>query len=43
MKNFANVAVAALAANGASAHYIFQQLSVDATEYGPFEYSEYEF
>ncbi|KAI2464862.1 glycoside hydrolase family 61 protein [Annulohypoxylon bovei var. microspora] len=39
MKNFANVAVAAaLAANGASAHYIFQQLSLDAAEYGPFEY-----
>ncbi|KAI1371610.1 glycoside hydrolase family 61 protein [Hypoxylon crocopeplum] len=39
MKNFANVAIAAaLAANGASAHYIFQQLSLDATEYGPFEY-----
>ncbi|KAI1385170.1 glycoside hydrolase family 61 protein [Hypoxylon trugodes] len=39
MKNFANIAAAAaLAANGVSAHYIFQQLSVDATEYGPFEY-----
>ncbi|KAI1088041.1 glycoside hydrolase family 61 protein [Rostrohypoxylon terebratum] len=38
MKNFANVAVAALAANGVSAHYIFQQLSIDATEYGVFEY-----
>ncbi|KAI1207513.1 glycoside hydrolase family 61 protein [Annulohypoxylon truncatum] len=38
MKNFVNAAVAALAAHGASAHYIFQQLSVDATEYGPFEY-----
>ncbi|KAI1400976.1 glycoside hydrolase family 61 protein [Hypoxylon fuscum] len=39
MKSFANLAVAAaLAANGASAHYIFQQLSLDATEYAPFEY-----
>ncbi|OTA89379.1 glycoside hydrolase family 61 protein [Hypoxylon sp. CO27-5] len=39
MKNFANVAVAAaLAAKGVSAHYIFQQLSVDATKYAPFEY-----
>ncbi|KAI1082549.1 glycoside hydrolase family 61 protein [Whalleya microplaca] len=39
MKNLVNfAAAAALAANGASAHYIFQQLSVDATEFGPFEY-----
>ncbi|OTA65765.1 lytic polysaccharide monooxygenase [Hypoxylon sp. EC38] len=39
MKNFSNVAVAAaLAAKGVSAHYIFQQLSVDATKYAPFEY-----
>ncbi|KAI0836222.1 glycoside hydrolase family 61 protein [Hypoxylon sp. FL0890] len=39
MKNFANVAVAAaLAAKGVSAHYIFQQLSIDTTEYPVFEY-----
>ncbi|KAI1773812.1 glycoside hydrolase family 61 protein [Hypoxylon cercidicola] len=38
MKNFASLAAAALAANGASAHYIFQQLSVGANEFGPFEY-----
>ncbi|KAG4218162.1 hypothetical protein PC116_g33358 [Phytophthora cactorum] len=40
MKNFVNIAAAAaLAANGASAHYIFQQLSVGSTQYAPFEYS----
>lgn len=36
MKNFASLAAAAaLAANGASAHYIFQQLD----DFAPFEYS----
>ncbi|KAI1802532.1 glycoside hydrolase family 61 protein [Daldinia bambusicola] len=40
MKNFASIAAAAaaLAANGVSAHYIFQQLSLGDTEYAPFEY-----
>ncbi|KAI5859934.1 glycosyl hydrolase family 61-domain-containing protein [Durotheca rogersii] len=39
MKNFVSVAAAAaLAANGVSAHYIFQQLSLGSTTYAPFEY-----
>ncbi|KAI8965498.1 glycoside hydrolase family 61 protein [Daldinia sp. FL1419] len=39
MKNFANIAAAAaLAVNSASAHYIFQQLSLDAAQFAPFEY-----
>lgn len=39
MKNFAGLVAAALAATPASAHYIFQQLAVDDTEFAVWEHS----
>ncbi|KAI1485922.1 glycoside hydrolase [Biscogniauxia mediterranea] len=38
MKNFASLAAAALAANGASAHYIFQQFTAGSTQFDVYQY-----
>jgi hypothetical protein len=39
MKFLASLTAAAALANGAAAHYIFQQLKVGSTQYGVFENS----
>lgn len=39
MKNAISLVAAAFAVSGASAHYIFEQLSIGSTQYAVYQYS----